>query len=51
MEVNKPEFQKAALNVSATPIYRSSDQLLKYLDSQRDISREILRKNGVIKEK
>ena len=51
IEANKPEFQKAALNVSATPIYRSSGPLLKYLDNQRDVSREILRKNGVLKEK
>ena len=51
MEVAKPEFQKAALNVSATPIYRASAPLLKYLDNQRDVSREILLKNGVLKEK
>jgi len=51
MEVNKPEFQKTSLNIGSTPTYRSSDQLLKYLDNQRDVSRGMLLKNGVIKEK
>lgn len=51
VEASKPEFKKAALNIMATPVYRSSDQLLKYLDDQKEVSREILRKGGILKEK
>ena len=51
IEANKPEFKKAALNINATPVYRAPDQLLGYLDKQKEVSREILRKNGILKEK
>jgi tripartite-type tricarboxylate transporter receptor subunit TctC len=49
-ETAKPEFQKAALAINATPGYRSSTQLLQYLDNQKKVSEEILRKNGLLKD-
>jgi tripartite-type tricarboxylate transporter receptor subunit TctC len=51
VEANKPAFKSFALKMNATPIYRPSDQLLKYLDKQKEVSREILRKAGILKEK
>ena len=50
-EAGKPEFKKAALNINATPLYQSSEQLLAYLEKQQEVSRDILQKNGVLKDK
>ena len=49
-EANRPEFKKAALAMYATPAYQSPDALLAYLEKQKDVSREILQKNGVLKD-
>lgn len=49
-EATKPEFRKAAQAMYATPVYQSSDQLLAYLEKQKEVSRDILQKNGVLKE-
>jgi tripartite-type tricarboxylate transporter receptor subunit TctC len=50
-EVTRPEFKEAAQRITATPVYRSQAELLAYLDKQRDVSREILQKAGVLKDK
>ena len=51
IEVNRPEFKNAALNMNATPMYQGPDQLLGYLDKQKETARDILEKNGVLKKK
>jgi tripartite-type tricarboxylate transporter receptor subunit TctC len=49
-EANRPEFKKAVLNVNATPYYQASEPLMAYLEKQKEVSRDILQKNGVLKD-
>jgi tripartite-type tricarboxylate transporter receptor subunit TctC len=49
-EVNSPEFQKAALEIHATPEFRAAGELKSYLDAQQKTSREIMRNAGILKE-
>ncbi len=49
-EANRPEYRKAVLNVNGTPFYQPGEALLAYLEKQKEVSRDILQKNGVLKD-
>ncbi len=50
VEANKPEYKKAVLTVNGTPFFQPSEPLLAYLEKQKEVSRDILQKNGVLKD-